>query len=515
MRVRTLFIVAVASVTCGLIHVEAHAGRQSVALFPPQAAGVEDGASVSSLLGQALAEKLRDRFDVRMVGQDGRSDPEERKRKARSLGATYVLTGNVSRIGRTATLDLTLAQTENPGKGRTVFVTAEEKRGDAEGQSPSGIADLPFTYRKMATEASAKLKLYFFGDGQIGEGDTRKKIPSLSGKVSRSRNLSGDVVSVAVGDTDRDGKREIAAGQSDSVLIYQVAGEDLEEKARLPEVRGGLLHIDVADVNRNGIAEIVSVYYLSGRAISDVWEFDGKQYKRIAKDIPYFLRTVDLGPEGIVLIGQKSDPVTIYAGPIFRISPDRYVPGELSEQAAPIPLPSGTWIYSFVPVSIQGELRYVSLGEKDRLILLDGKGGKLWESIDVVSRTEMVLEAAVAGLPGPPGRTNARRLSLPGRLFAADLDGDKTDEIVLVNNIVSVGGFFENLRIFTNAEVMCFGQYDDRLELAWRTPQIERPSRDAFLDITPGGKSFRIGIASRDKAKILGKFGEWGLYWVK
>ncbi len=514
MRARTLFIVAVATVTCGLIHAGAHAGRQSIALFPPQAAGMEDGASVSSLLGQALAEKLRDRFDVRMAGQDGRSDPEERRRKARSLGATYVLTGNVFRIGRTATLDLTLAPTETPAKGRTVFVTAEEKTGGAE-ERDRGNADLPFAYRRMATEASAKLKLYFFGDGQIGEGDNRRKIPSLSGKVVRSRNLSGDVLSVAVGDTDRDGKREIAAGQSDSIVIYEVTGEDLVEKKRLPVARRGLLHIDVADVNRNGIAEIVSVYYVSGRAISDVWEFDGKEYRRIAQDIPYFLRTVDLGSEGIVLVGQKSDPVTIYAGPVFRIALDRHGSGEFSEKADPIPLPPDTWIYSFVPVGTQGNLRYVSLGEKDRLLLLDGKGEKLWESIDLFSRTEMVLEAAVAGLPGPPGETKAYRLSLPGRLFAADLDGDKIDEIVFVNNIVSVGGFFENLRIFTNAEVLCFGQAGDRLELAWRTPQIERPARDAFLDISPGGKSFRIGIASRDKAKILGKFGEWGLYWVK
>jgi hypothetical protein len=515
MKVRTLFIVAMATISCGVFLTKSPAGRQSVALFPPQAAGVEDGARVSSLLGQTLAEKLRDRFDVRVVGQGGRSDPEERKRKARSLGTTYVLTGNVSRIGRTATLDLTLAPTENPEKGRTVFVTAEEKRGGGEGQRTPGNADLPFTFRRMATEASAKLKLYFFGDGQIGEGDTRRKIPSLSGKVSRSRNLSGDVISVAIGDTDRDGKPEITAGQSDSIVIYHDEGGDLVEKARLPEARGGLLHIDVADVNRNGIAEIISVYYLSGRAISDVWEFDGKRYMRIAKGIPYFLRTVDLGPEGIVLVGQESDPVTIHAGPVFRIGLDRYGMGELSEQAAPIPLPPGTWIYSFVPVSIQGDLRYVSLGETDRLLLIDGKGRKMWESIDLVSRTEMVVVAAVGGLPGSPGEQEARRLSLPGRLFAADLDGDKTDEIVLVNNIVSAGGFFENLRIFTNAEVLCFGQYDDRLELAWRTPQIENPARDAFLDIKPGGKSFRVGIASRDKAKILGKFGEWRLYMLK
>jgi len=157
----------------------------------------------------------------------------------------------------------------------------------------------------------------------------------------------------------------------------------------------------------------------------------------------------------------------------------------------------------------------VALEEGGRLRLIDGKGEKLWESIDAVSGTGLSLDAAVTELPGPPGERVARRLFLPERLFAADLDGDKNDEIVVVNNIVSAGGFFENLRIYTNAEVLCFGQNSDSLELVWRTPQIESPAMDAFLDIRPGGKSPRIAVASRDRAKILGKFGEWRLYWVK
>ena len=80
---------------------------------------------------------------------------------------------------------------------------------------------------------------------------------------------------------------------------------------------------------------------------------------------------------------------------------------------------------------------------------------------------------------------------------------------------MSAGGVFENLRIFSNAELLCFGQNGDSLELAWRTPQIESPAMDAFLDAGPGAKSPRIGVASRDKSKILGKFGEWRLYWLK
>jgi hypothetical protein len=520
MRARPFLIASLAAISCCLFLAESRAGKQSLALFPPQAVGVEDGARISTLLGQALGETLRERFDVHLATLEQGSDPGKRKQKARSLGVTYVLTGNVTRIGRTASLDITLSPTENPEKGRTVFVTVEAGRSSSEMQGEEGTPALPPAYRMMATEASAKLTHLFFGDGRIGEEGARRKIPSLSGRVSRSRNIPGEVVSLAKGDTDLDGKPEIAAAFPDSIALYRVEGENLIEKARIAEKRRGIIHIDIADLNRNGIGEIIAVRYLSGRAVSDIWEYDGKEYQRIAADIPFFLRAVDLGSDGIVLLGQDSDSLEIYKGPVFRFAVNRNGLGETPKQetpkpVTPMPLPAGTWIYSFVPVNFQGGLRYVALGEGERLLLLDERGVKIWKSIDAVTGTDLFLEAATAGLAGGSKERGVRRLSLPGRLFGADLDGDKNDEIVLVNNIVKVGGFFENLRIYASAEVLCFGQQSDRLALAWRTPQIDTPAMDAFLDVPPGGKSIRIGIASRDKAKILGEFGEWSLYWVR
>ncbi|MGZ8463399.1 MAG: hypothetical protein ACXW4I_10390, partial [Candidatus Deferrimicrobiaceae bacterium] len=133
MRARPLLIAAFAAFSCGMILAQARAGRQSVALVPPQPVGMEEGQGISALLAQSLAENLKDRFDVHFVGGEAGNDPGWWKRKARALGATYVLTGTVARIGRTATLDLTLAPTEDPGKGRTVFITAGEGRFPAEG----------------------------------------------------------------------------------------------------------------------------------------------------------------------------------------------------------------------------------------------------------------------------------------------------------------------------------------------------------------------------------------------
>jgi hypothetical protein len=333
--------------------------------------------------------------------------------------------------------------------------------------------------------------------------------------VSRSRNIPGDVISVAWGDTDRDGKSEVTAAYADGLVVYQPEGDDLVEKARIPDAGNGFVHVDAADINRNGIAEIITVRYVAGKALSDVWEYDGKQYRPLARDRPYFLRTLDLGKDGIALVGQDSDPGTIFKGPVFRLIQGKYGTGGDKDKGSRLPLPEGTWIYSFATLKKDGKLRFAFLGDRDRLFLLDEDGRKLWEGIDAVSGTETAVKAPLTPTGKEDVPQGTKLLYLPNRLFGADLDGDKTDELIVLNNLVTAGGFFESIRVFSNAEALCFAQDGDTLQLAWRTAQTGNSSRDSFLDFSPAGRTLRIGIASRDKGKILGKYGEWHIIWLK
>lgn len=493
----------------------ARAAMQDVALFPPVAGGSADVSNLSARMGRLLQEKLKDRFDITLLESAGEGGRAEERRKARALGATYILTGNLARVGRTVTLDLTLMPTEGTTTGKTVVATAEDGERAGEPGASGGEAELPFVYRRLAIEATAKLKQLFFGDGVVGVDAAKRKIPMPAGSVSRSRGIPGDVVSIARGDTDRDGKDEIVAAYRDAIVVYRTGGVDLVEKARIPVQGDGMIHLDVADLNRNGIAEIVAVRYVSGKAFSEILEFDGKEYRRIAVDLPYFLRVVDLGAEGIVLTGQESDPASIFTGPIFRLAVNRHGSGELPEKRAPLPLPQGSWIYSFVPLKYDGTVRYAAVGEGNRLRLFDGQGQKLWEGVDAVFGTETTLEAPVSSGTGPAGQPLHKRIHLPGRLVAADLDGDKTDELVMANNIVRAGAFFENLKLYSNAELLCFAQNGTSLDLAWRTAEVGSSALDLFLEPSSGRGISRIGVASPDEGKILGRFGEWRLLWVK
>ena len=315
-RPRTTALLLLAALLC--LAAPALAARQTLALFPPEIvpAGTDNALRPAvAVLEQTLKEQLADRFDVRPAGEGTASATDDaHRRRARTLGVSYVFTGHLTRIGKAVTLDVTIAPVEEPDKGRTVVVS-----GALETPSALTPGDLAL-FRRLATEAALKTKSIFFGDERVGEGASAMSIPKLSGTITRSAPLSGEMMSTALSDTDLDGKMELVAAYPDAIAVYRVEGDELREKARIPDAGPGLFHVDAADVTRNGVADIVAVRYVDGKALSDIWQYDGKEYRKISADLPYFLRTADLGPEGIVLLGQASDPATVFKGPVFRIA---------------------------------------------------------------------------------------------------------------------------------------------------------------------------------------------------
>ncbi len=505
MRRRFATIAASAAAALFLGAGVARGARQVVALFPPENLSGAATAPYVPLIAPALAAGLSDRFEVQAARAEGPADPSSLRRQARILGAAYAVTGSLSRIGKTVTLDLEIAPTEEPGRGRTVVVTAVDSGKKADG-------DLPLAYRKLVIEAAAKLKYLFFGDEVVGRGPGRRKIPKPAGAVVRSRPLPGDMVSAAYGDADGDGRSEVVAAYPDSIAVYALSGDDLVEKARIPGAGSGYVRVDVARVGRKGVADIVATRCQDGKVGSDLFEYDGAGYRAVATGLPYFLRAVSMGAEGMVLVGQDADPVGVFAGPVFRVAPELAGAGGAA-RGAPLPLPAGTWLYDFLPVRRGQALRFVVLGEKGRLRLLDGDGRNLWESLDALSAADTAVEAAVAR-PGTAYAQRGKRF-LPPRLLAVDLDGDGTDEVVVLNDLSTAGWFFEGVLIHTNAEALAFAQDDDALQLVWRTPLVGGSAADAFAATAPDGKPGRIGVASRRGGRVLAGLGEWNVLWLK
>jgi len=479
----------------------ADAARQTLALFPPEIvpAGTDNALRPAvAILEQTLKEKLGDRFDVRPAGEGAAPATDETRRgRARTLGASYVFTGHLARIGNAVELDVTIAPVEEPGMGRTVVVTGTLENPSA--LTPSDLGEI----RRLGTEAALKTKSVFFGEERVGEGPSAKRIPRLSGTISRGSPLPGEMVSTGLSDTDLDGKMEFVAAYPDAIAIYSVVGDELREKARILNAGPGLFHVDVAEVTRNGVADIVAVRYADGQALSDIWQFDGKEYRKITSGLPFFLRTADLGPEGIVLLGQASDPATVFKGPVFRVTVDRSGKTEMKDRDRPLPLPEGTFLYGFTSLRKgKKEVRYAVLNDRNRIVYLDETGKELWVGLDAVPGTEVTLVGT------------DRRLQIPGRMAAIDLNNDGTDELAVLNDLVAAGTYFESLRVFADAEILCFMQWDAGLQLAWRSPALDASARDLLADRSIPAK-IRFAVASRDRTKLLSAVAQWRVLWIK
>ena len=138
----------------------------------------------------------------------------------------------------------------------------------------------------------------------------------------------------------------------------------------------------------------------------------------------------------------------------------------------------------------------------DRAPNLDETGKELWAGLDAVTGTEITLDGT------------DRRMHVPGRMAAVDLDRDGTDELVVLNDLVAAGTYFENLRVFAQAEILCFAQGDAGLQLAWRSPLLDASARDLLADRS-APNAIRYAVASRDRSKLLGATAQWRVLWVK
>lgn len=484
-----LAILAVLSLPAG-------AARQVVALFPPEvlpAGGDNVLLPAVPILEKAIKEKLGERFDVVSPVQPIQANTEEvRRGKARALGASYIVGGTLSRIGKGVTLDVTLAPVEDSGSGRTVVVSNRLE------DDPAGSERYVSLFRGLGSEAARRVNDLFFGSG--GQGGN---VPRFAGTISRSSAIPGEVVSVAMSDLDRDGKMELAAAYDTGIVIYRLEGDDLREEARIPEAGPGLFHLDARDIDRDGVAEILTVRFAGGSVLSDIWRYDEKEgYRRVAADLPYLLRTADLGAEGIVLLGQEADPARIYRGPIHRMAFDLSGKVSVRNGDVALPLPEGTFLLAFAPLRWKDEIRFAVLSSRDRIVYIDSAGKELWEGLDAFTGTDVALPA------------QRGKLRLPVRMLAVDTNRDGFDEAVLMNVLVSAGVFFESLRVATQAELVCFSQMGDSLQLAWRSPHTGASAQDLLLD-RRRNEAPRFGMASRDREKILGGATQWRVVWMR
>ncbi len=240
--------------------------------------------------------------------------------------------------------------------------------------------------------------------------------------------IKGQLNGMSTGDVDGNGVDDIVTITDNQVTVYRL---DQGQWRKLAEYdsRGTFIGVDAADVNRNGKQEVFVTQFnqSSNRLISFVLEWDGERMQRIAAQLPWYFRRIDMFRHGRVLIGQRQGTGKPFATGIFIMqwTADAYTPGER------LTLPQDMSIFGFafgavrspdtpevVKYDSDGYVQVLSSSGEEKWITTERYGGGS-NFILVVDESQWDVENYVY---------------LPPRIHLLDTDGDQINEILVINN---------------------------------------------------------------------------------
>ena len=334
------------------------------------------------------------------------------------------------------------------------------------------------------------------------------------GSRLRTQRLSYNMVDMAVGDFNGDGKNEVAILSDHDLRIYawpangqlKLLGETVVSRSN------NNFSMRAIDLNRDRTMAIVvaTTEEASNRPYSFIYSFKGNKFSTVAERIPYFVSVMRVPPTyAPTLVGQAWDSLKLFA-PGVRIMTKQDGKFTLGTR---IDLPTGATVFNCVwlPAGKNGKgEQLVMLTEDERIKLFQGHGNTL------VHTTMERYSGSATGMDhykGMPGLGVDKNYQLPGkyyapmRLIAADI-GNTGEYTLLVNKPISTAAqFFDRYRFFPQGEIHALYWDGVGLGLKWKTRRIRGSvaevdlgdvNNDGILDLVVGiNTSPDLGIGSR------------------
>ena len=311
-----------------------------------------------------------------------------------------------------------------------------------------------------------------------------------------SRNFKG----MDIGDVDGDTKNEVVLIDYRNVLIYRKEDTGFTLLSKITgKSSDRYLALDVADINGNGIDEIIVTNFQGSTLRSFVVEFKESKYQRIAEDLPWFLRVISTS-EGIKLVGQELGLDKPFSNPISEIlwNGDGYREGQRMS------IPEGLSVYGMTMASIDGgnTERVIALDEYDhlniykktkkpvsRIHVIGGGDDVICTTDEVYGGTNNRLDY-ISKSPGFGDEGIQDNVYVNVRILTYDIKGDGKQEIVIVKNLSPAGRLFKNVRLFSNSEIYNLEWDGLGLIQNWKTRKIQGYVADyQFKDIDNDGQN--------------------------
>jgi TolB-like protein len=395
------------------------------------------------------------------------------KRIGMKVSADYIVLGSLTKIGDYISLDARLISITEDKPPLGAFT---QQKGIEETMLKIGEFAEDISYKitgRRATPSRPPTSAHPYlvpPKKELGRFD-----PSGLG-FSKSQSFPLEIKGLDIGDVDGDKKNELVMMDQHTLYIFSYDGEKLKLKLKIEQGNEhNFLTLDVADVNRNGIAEIIVTSVVVDNLQSFILEYEDGKFKKVAEDEDWYFRVLDHPKEGPLLIGQRmsTEGTVLSGGPIYR-----FVWKKNSFERGPkMPVPKEASIFGLAVADIrsQGTYDYVILEEAEQRLNVISADGKIsWRSKKLYGGTNNFYDTkkkAYTNWGYKDKETVEWRVFIPGRILVKDLDGDGTKEVIVNANRRS-SSLTDRNRTFDTSEICSLVWQEGMLDTHWKTREI-------------------------------------------
>ena len=332
--------------------------------------------------------------------------------------------------------------------------------------------------------------------------------------IWKSRKFKGAIKGVALGDVDHDGNNEVVFIKGSTIFIYRRWAGKFVKVTEIAEKRyNQLISVDVADINRNGAAEIfvTNLPVNSNTLRSFVLEWNGRAFEKISTGANWYYRVIKVPNRGKVLLGQERGMVTdtfganaLFSGAVSEL---QWKNGRL-EIAERQLLPRGVNIYGFTigDVLNDGRDTVAAFTSREFIRITDREGNVEWTSDERYGGSAAFLELREEKQEGDHADDiRMTRYFLPQRLHITDLDGDGKNELIVVKNHDITSQFLDQTRYYKSGHIECLAWDAIGMRLKWKTHKTGYISDYVIGDLDGDGKDEVVFAVVLKSGPILGK----------